>query len=283
MRCPSCGTQNIDMAVYCSNCGRPLVSAQQPYQPQYGQANYPPPPPPDANQNPQMIGAPPLVCTPGIGNPAQVDKKTCPECNKKLYSGWIPTRTCVLCGTAFHSKCYSNGSLSVSSKSAISLFPNKRKDIINVERSHKYAHTYTPGRVRSMSDDEVIKDTTQEFCKFCAPKTREMAPKVGRDLEKAARYEDAGDLFEEFGLFEEAGVARKKAGKQVVTNITIDINQLLEKMKSGGMVSAYKCPNCGASIKISGETTTTQLSKCEFCGTVLRTDDLVRFIQDILG
>jgi hypothetical protein len=230
-----------------------------------------------------MIGPVPPAYAPGNADSYAVDKKVCPECNKKLYSGWIPTRTCVLCGTTFHSKCYSNGSLSVSSKSAISLYPNKRKDIVNIERSHKYAHSYTPGRVRSMSDDEVIKDTAQEFCRFCAPKAREMAPKVGRDLEKAARYEDAGDLFEEFGLFEEAGVARKKAGKQVVTNITIDINQLLEKMKSGGMVSVYKCPNCGASIKISGETTTTQLSKCEFCGTVLRTDDLVRFIQDILG
>jgi len=134
-----------------------------------------------------------------------------------------------------------------------------------------------------MPEEELIKGTTQELCKFCVPKVREMAPKVGRDLEKAGRFADAGDLFEEFSLFEEAGAARKKMNKQVVTNITIDINQLLDKLKSGGLVSVYKCPNCGASIKISGETSTTQLSKCEFCGTVLRTDDLIKFIQDILG
>ena len=286
MRCPNCGSQNIDMAVYCSNCGRLLASAQQPYQSQYGQANYPPPPPPDTEQSPQMTGPVPPAYAPGNANSHAVDKKICPECNKKLNIAWVPARTCTFCGTAFHSKCFSNGSLSVSTKSAIALYPNKRKDIVNLVRGSKLAQAWTPMGIRSaqtMPEEELIKGTTQELCKFCAPRVREIAPKVGRDLEKAARYEDAGDLFEEFGLFEEAGAARKKMNKQVVTNITIDINQLLEKLKSGGMVSAYKCPNCGASIKISGDTTTTQLSKCEFCGTVLRTDDLMRFIQDILG
>jgi len=283
LQCPNCAAHNPNLAVYCSNCGRLLANAQQPYQPPYGQANYPPPPPPDPEQTPQMIGPTPPVYGPANSNPYVVDKKICPECNKKLNSAWVPARTCTFCGTDFHSKCFSNGSLSVSTKSAIALYPNKRKDVINVVLFKKLAHTWTPGRVQSMPEEELIKGTTQEFCKFCVSKVREMAPKVGRDLEKAARYEDAGDLFEEFGLFEEAGAARKKANRQVVTNITIDINQLLEKLKSGGLVSVYKCPNCGASIKISGETSTTQLSKCEFCGTVLRTDDLIKFIQDILG
>jgi uncharacterized protein (UPF0212 family) len=283
LQCPTCFAHNPDLAVYCSNCGRPLANAQQPYQPPYGQSNYAPPPPPDMEQPSQMTGPVLPAYAPGNATSQAVDKKICPECNKKLNSAWIPAKTCIFCRTTFHSKCFSTGSLSVSTKSAIALYPNKRKDIVNVVLGSKLAHTWTPGRVQSMPEEELIKGTTQEFCKFCIPKVREMAPKVGRDLEKAARYEDAGDLFEEFGLFEEAGVARKKASKQVVTNITIDINQLLEKLKSGGMVSVYKCPNCGASIKISGDTTTTQLSKCEFCGTVLRTDDLMRFIQDILG
>jgi len=283
LRCPSCGIQNIDLAVYCSNCGRPLASAQQPYQPQYGQSNNSPPPPPDMEQSPQMTGPVPPAYAPGNATSQAVDKKICPECNKRLNSAWIPAKICTFCGTTFHSKCFSTGSLSISTKSAIALYPNKRKDIVNIERSHKYAQTWNPSRVKSMPDDEVIKGTTQEFCKFCVPIVREMAPKVGSDLEKAGRYADAGDLFEEFGMFEAAGAARKKVKAQVVTNITLDINQLLDKLKSGGLVTVYKCPNCGASIKISGETSTTQLSKCEFCGTVLRTDDLLKFIQDILG
>jgi len=285
--CPKCGTQNPDLAMYCSSCGRSLASAQSPSQyqvNQYGQDNYPPPPPPDQEQNPQMIGAVPFAPALANENSAVAErKKICPECNKKLNSAWIPAKTCIFCRTTFHSKCFSTGSLSVSTKSAIALYPNKRKDIVNVVLGSKLAHTWTPGRVQSMPEEELIKGTTQEFCKFCIPKVREMAPKVGRDLEKAGRYADAGDLFEEFGMFEAAGAARKKVKAQVVTNITLDINQLLDKLKSGGLVTVYKCPNCGASIKISGETSTTQLSKCEFCGTVLRTDDLLKFIQDILG
>jgi len=44
----------------------------------------------------------------------------------------------------------------------------------------------------------------------------------------------------------------------------------------------YKCPNCGGSIKISGTTSVDRLSKWEYCGTVLQTDDVVKFIQDVL-
>ena len=76
---------------------------------------------------------------------------------------------------------------------------------------------------------------------------------------------------------------RKKDKVQIVKNISIDLNQLLDKLKTGGLMTVYKCPNCSANIKISGTTSVQKLSKCEYCGTILQTDDLVKFIQDILS
>jgi len=104
-----------------------------------------------------------------------------------------------------------------------------------------------------------------------------------KNCECAGRYEEAARLFEQLNMFSDAGRARKKGSTQIVKNISVDLNQLIDRLKSGGLVSVYKCPNCGGSIKISGTTSSDKLSKCEYCNTVLRTDDIVDFIQSILN
>jgi DNA-directed RNA polymerase subunit RPC12/RpoP len=106
---------------------------------------------------------------------------------------------------------------------------------------------------------------------------------AAKNLENSGRYEEAARLLEGLGMWSEAGIVRKKGNVQVVRHLNVDVNELLEKLKSGGLVTVYKCPNCGGSIKISGTTSADKLSKCEYCGTVLRTDDLVNFIKDILS
>jgi DNA-directed RNA polymerase subunit RPC12/RpoP len=100
--------------------------------------------------------------------------------------------------------------------------------------------------------------------------------------ETTGRSEDVARLCEEFGFPEEAGRIREQRQHITVKHVTVNINELLERLRSGGLVSVYKCPNCGGGIKISGTSSMDRLSKCEYCGTVLKTDDLVQFLQDIL-
>jgi hypothetical protein len=106
---------------------------------------------------------------------------------------------------------------------------------------------------------------------------------TAKNCESAGRFEEAARYYEQLNMFPEAGKARSKGNTKIVKNISVDLNQLLEKMKSGGMVSVYKCPNCGGGIKITGTTTMDKLHTCAYCNTVLRTDDLAQFIQDILS
>lgn len=107
---------------------------------------------------------------------------------------------------------------------------------------------------------------------------------LARIAEKAGRYEDAAKIYESAGMIEEAGKVRELNRRVEVrtTTVTVDLNTLIQQLRLGGLVSIYKCPSCGGSIKIGGSTNISQLSKCEYCGSVLKADDLVKFIQEIL-
>jgi hypothetical protein len=299
MICPYCGSQNADWAKACPVCGRQLPAAQQtPAYPQYqtqpNQPAYqqPPPPPPDFIPQPQanVIGPAPAQPMP-IDTSVPPRKRMCPGCNQKIGMRYART-SCLSCGNLYHVKCFSQGGISVSSRTAVMLFPNVRGQIVASIRDYKAGQmravddaqrNENRNKVLMIPEEDLISDTNITFCRLCVPKIRGMIPNAAKNLERAGRYDDAGKLFEEFGMIEEAGKARRQGKSQYVTNISVDLNQLLEKLKSGGLVSVYKCPNCGGSIKISGTTSTQKLSKCEYCGTVLQTDDLVNFIRDILS
>jgi hypothetical protein len=250
-----------------------------------------PPPPPDYEPETKgaSTGTPPIASVQDTSLPPR--KRICPTCNEKIGLRY-PRTSCLGCGTIFHQKCFQQGSISVSSPSAVLLFPNSRGAIINAVINYKLGlmraatdqqKDENRNKLLLIPEDELIRGTNQIFCKFCVPKIRGAVPKLAKEFEKAGRHEDAGKLFEEFGMIEAAGAVRKKGKAQVVTNISVDLNELLEKLRNGGLVSVYKCPNCGGNIKISGNTSSQKLSKCEYCETVLQTDDLVNFIKEILS
>lgn len=251
-----------------------------------------PPPPPDFEPGPQgnTVGPSTTVPVQSDAN-APPRKRICPGCNEKIGLRY-PRTSCLGCGTIYHSKCYMEGSITISSSTAILLFPSARSKIVEAVVNMKLQQMRAVddaqrndnrNKLLLIPEDDLIRGISQTLCRLCAPKIRDMVPKVAKDLEKAGRHEDAGKLFEEFGMIDAAGAVRKKGKAQVVTNISVDLNELLEKLKSGGLVSVYKCPSCGGSIKISGTTSTQKLSKCEYCGTILQTDDLISFIRDILS
>jgi len=272
-------------------CGRMLPAMQQAPAQMQNQPPFPPPPPPDLEPHPQpeLFAAVAPVPMP-VDASVPPRKRICPGCNEKVGMRYART-SCLSCGNIYHTKCFSQGSIGCSSRTALILFPNLRKAIVDsaieqrvqqMSAANDVQRVENRNRVLMLPEEDLVQGTSLAFCKLCVPMIRGMVPKVAKDLEKAGRHEDAGRLFEEFGMIDAAGSVRKKGKAQVVTNISVDLNQLLERLKSGGLVSVYKCPNCGGSIKISGTTSTQKLSKCEYCGTVLQTDDLVNFIRDIL-
>lgn len=298
MFCPYCGSQNADTAKACAKWGRVFHSVNQfPVNAQSqgqtpGQDYDIPPPPPGYGPGP-----PGNAAGQSTSVPTQSDadlpprKRTCPGCNEKIGLRYSRT-SCHGCGTIYHQKCFSQGSITVSTKTAIMMFPAEKGAIIESIVNSKLAQMKSTddaqrndnrNKLLMVPEDVLIQGTNQAFCKLCVPKINAVVPKMAKDLEKAGRYEDAGRPFEEFGMIDAAGAVPKKGRAQVVTNISVDLNDLLGELKKGGLVSVYKCPNCGGSIKISGTTSTQKLSKCEYCGTILQTEDLVNFIRDILG
>jgi DNA-directed RNA polymerase subunit RPC12/RpoP/uncharacterized membrane protein len=103
--------------------------------------------------------------------------------------------------------------------------------------------------------------------------------------ERARRFEDAAKIYEDQGMWKEAGRVRRRARKSksvTIRNVNADLNKLMQQLREGDITTTYRCSNCGASINISGETSAESLRFCNHCGATLKTIDLVDFIQKIL-
>ncbi len=70
-------------------------------------------------------------------------------------------------------------------------------------------------------------------------------------LELTARYDELAQLNEDFGYLAEAGDVRNRKNRQVVKNVNVDMNTLIDQMKSGNLSIPYKCSNCGAALTVS--------------------------------
>jgi rubrerythrin len=107
-----------------------------------------------------------------------------------------------------------------------------------------------------------------------------------KNAEVAGRYNDAARIYEAYGLHWDAGVARRMdkvsyvehSGK--VMNIEVNLNQLLDQIRSRGLVIPYKCPQCGGSIQITGNTAYQSLVQCPYCSTQLY--NMADFLHSIL-
>jgi hypothetical protein len=99
---------------------------------------------------------------------------------------------------------------------------------------------------------------------------------------RAGRNEDAAKAFEELTLFEEAGQVRKKALHEQNTsrNVSVNMNQLLDQVRQGGLALAYKCPSCGGSIKIDKDYNP-GMKICGYCGTPLDTTVIASMISNL--
>jgi hypothetical protein len=99
---------------------------------------------------------------------------------------------------------------------------------------------------------------------------------------RAGRNEDAARALEELTLFEEAGQVRKRALHEQNTsrNVSVNMNQLVDQVRQGGLALAYKCPSCGGSIKIDKDYNP-GMKVCGYCGTPLDTTVIASLINNM--
>lgn len=97
--------------------------------------------------------------------------------------------------------------------------------------------------------------------------------------ERAGNYEAAAKILEDNSLPELAKEMREKG--KVTKNINVDLNRLIEDLRTSGLAVKYKCPGCGAPMSV--EPHNGNLPKvCQYCGAALNTDAIVDVIKAAL-
>jgi DNA-directed RNA polymerase subunit RPC12/RpoP len=102
--------------------------------------------------------------------------------------------------------------------------------------------------------------------------------KQARDLEYVGRFEEAAMIYERLGLRDEARRVRIEPKNRVLKTIQVDLNRLLDQIRTEGLLFVYRCPNCGASVE-SGDTRPGTLQTCAHCGTGFETLAVADFIR----
>lgn len=99
----------------------------------------------------------------------------------------------------------------------------------------------------------------------------------------AERHEDAARLYEAIGMWKEAGDTRRLKQRQVVTQVHVNVNDLISQLRAMGLTATYTCPACRSPIQITPETRPDALAKCTYCGAVILPTDLVQAIGKVIG
>lgn len=103
-----------------------------------------------------------------------------------------------------------------------------------------------------------------------------------RNYELAKRYEDAARLYESLGLWKEAGEARDRKTSRTVKHVTVNLNDLINSLKSGGLAVPYKCTGCGATITIDSSSNASSLKFCSYCGSAINISALTKVLEEAL-
>lgn len=99
----------------------------------------------------------------------------------------------------------------------------------------------------------------------------------------AERPEDAARTYEKIGMWKEAGDLRRRGRQQVVTQVHVNMNDLIDQLRRMGVSANYNCPACHSPITITGGMSPEKLTKCQYCGSTIPTTDLVDAIAKVVG
>ncbi len=104
-----------------------------------------------------------------------------------------------------------------------------------------------------------------------------------RKLIDADQIEGAAMIYQELGMWKEAGDLRRRARQQVVTQVHVDVNDLVKQLRTMGVSASYTCPVCRSPSLITGSTPPAVLAECQYCGAVTRPTDIVEAITKVLS
>ncbi len=131
-----------------------------------------------------------------------------------------------------------------------------------------------------LSDNALAKDIVVRF----SERTKTRPPVffvdsviTAANMERAGNYDDAIAAYEELGLYDDAG--RLRAKRSVKKTVTVDLNELVNQLRYGGLVINYKCPSCGASITIDAKSDANGLKYCGYCGSGID----IQVLNDLLN
>ncbi len=134
--------------------------------------------------------------------------------------------------------------------------------------------------IQTMSSDQKFDTDLRD--KFRAYALRTLAS----NIEKTGRPLDAAKIYEkELKMYDKARELRER-DKQVVvksTNVSLNLNQLLQQVKDGGIVAVYRCPHCGGKLKVDKSVDISKLKICEHCGSEIEAIDLADFLKTALS
>ena len=107
---------------------------------------------------------------------------------------------------------------------------------------------------------------------------------LAQNLIQCGRPLDAASVFEELKLYDKARELREKDKRIIIkrTDISVNLNALLQQFRDSGLVAVYRCPHCGGKLKVGKDTSIESLRTCEHCGSEVETIDLVDFLEKVL-
>jgi len=112
---------------------------------------------------------------------------------------------------------------------------------------------------------------------------RQLKLQHAKRLIDAEQTEAAAQIYQELGMWKEAGDIRRQSRRQVVTQVQVDLNGLIDQLRKAGLSTNFTCPACGGRIQISGSTFVARLHSCEFCGSAIQTADVTAFLLAVIG
>jgi len=103
---------------------------------------------------------------------------------------------------------------------------------------------------------------------------------IAQKAEKAGRYEDAAQVYEQLNLLDKARKLRELNRTGTIKNVNLDLNALIEQLRQGALVMPYKCPNCGGSIRIDKDYNK-GMKSCAYCGSPINTEIVASFLRNL--
>jgi len=106
-----------------------------------------------------------------------------------------------------------------------------------------------------------------------------------KHYETLREFENAAKIYKGLKMYKKAGSVRAKGQEITVkkTDVSVNLNTLIQQIRNGGIVAVYRCPHCGGKLKVDKNTTAKSLRKCEHCGTEIETVEIVEFLRAVLS